>query len=424
MLLTPALEFTLLLLNGAALVIALSVLILALWQDPGTPLGGALVRFMGSLVFLNATVAGTFISLLIYGEAAILARLFNTLSLTAFGLSALMAFGLIVHAAGEMKGALQVISRAGVVGLVLMQWPLWNGELFTEAPSVTQMLYTYKPAGIFAALITGFYVVFGIVLAWAWRRRINQPTLIIGLTVLLIGNGLTLILPAFRQIALPSLLSSVVGTVIGYLLVQMQFFSPLQMRIIQLDAVTTLARAMGERARLQDVLDMVVEQAQVAIRADVAILWLVDSDYKLVAAAQRGEPNMRGRILYSGQGLAGRVLQMHTTMEIANYRTWDGRAEQLNDMPFYASLSVPMLDGDDIVGVMNVHQTSAGRVYNEHDRRIVEMLAALAALSVAHRKQQQVLNMLRVKISGEDKRRTSSLHFDENGTLIMDDIGN
>lgn len=418
---TPALEFLLLVLNTMSMVISMSVLILALWQNPGTAVGAALVRFLGSLVFLNASVAGMFISMILYGGQSSLGRLFNTLSLTAFAFTSLMAFGLIVHAADKMKEALQVISRAGVVGLLVMQWPLWNGQLFNETPIVADMLNIYKPAGIFAGAINGFYVVLGIILAWHWRRRINQPTLIIGLMVLLIGEGLTLLFPTLRRIAFPSIISSIVGTVIGYLLVRMQFFSPLQMRVTQLGAVTTLARTMAEGTRLQDVLDVVVAQAQIAIRSDVSIIWLVDSDYKLVAAAQRGGPNVRGVVLYPGQGLAGRVLQMHTTMETANYRTWGGHSEQLKDMPYYASLSVPMLDGDDIVGVMNVHQTEPGRVYNEHDRRIIEMLAALGALGISHKKQRQVLDNLRLKVSGEEKRRTGSLYFDENGTLIISD---
>jgi putative methionine-R-sulfoxide reductase with GAF domain len=395
-------------------------LILALWQNPGTAIGWALVRFLASLVILNAGVTGLFFSTFFFGEQSSVGKVFNLFSLTAFALSSLMAFGLIIHTADKMREALQVVSRAGVVALIVMQWPLWNGQFFDDTLAISDMLTAYKPAGILAGGITAFYILSGIFLAWYWRR-IHQPTLIFGLTVLLIGHGLTLIVPALRQIAFPSMLSTVVGTMIGFLLVRMEFFNPLQMRITQLDAVTTLTRTMSDHSRLQDVIDVVVEQTRLAIHADVAVLWLVDSDNKLVAAAQRGGPNLRGIVLYAGQGLAGRVLQMHTTMETANYRLWDGRAEQLKDFPFYASLSVPMLDGDDIVGVMNVHQTEPGRVYNEHDRRIVEMLATLAALSVSHKKQRQVLDNLRLKMSGDPKRRTGSLYFDENGTLIIGD---
>lgn len=418
--LTPPLEIILIIINGFALVLSISILILTIWQNPGTGVGGALTRFILSLILLNASVLLTFGSLVMFGSGSGYGRLFDLLSLAAFSLNSLMAFGLIIHAADQMREIWVVLSRAGVVGLLLLQWPLWTGQLFTSNDTVMLTLERYTPTGLVVVTMNLAYIVLGISAGIAWRNRIRPRILLIGLIVLLVGQGLTLVFALLRQIAFPSLLSSVVGTVIGVALVRMQFFNPLNMRTAQLDAITELARIMSGRGRLPEVLNVVAEQARAALNTDVALVFLVDRESKLVIAAQQGGAvPLLGRILYAGEGLAGRVYQLQETLTNPNYHAWDGRSEVFNDIRFYGSLSVPILDGDDCVGVLNLHEIKPGRSFTERDQRTIQMIAALAALSISHKKQRAELDHLRAHLPAFDKRSTGSLHFDENGTLML-----
>lgn len=417
-----AAALVLLFFSSLSLFVSIGFLTLLLWQRPAGPVGGALLRLMASLVFLNATVIGMYLAALLLGEENYVGGLLTELSIDAFALSSLMAFGLIVHAAGQMKEFWQLYSRAGVVAFVVMQWALWGGYLFAPSPSMVGMLETYTGAGLVAGLVNASYLVVGIVLAYAWRRRINQPLLVIGIGILLMGQLLTLVFAPLRQISFPSVISSISALIIGYVTIRIQFFDPLVQRSAQLNAIRELTNALSTRRNLQVVLDAVVTRTHQILRPAVVLVFLVDSSDQLVVAAQFGGDNsLRGRILHRGEGLAGRVLELQSSMDVTSYCTWDGQATAFKDQSFYASLSVPMLDGNEVVGVLNVHETAPGRVFDAQDKAVAETLAAQAGLCIAHERMRYDLDMLRARLSGTSKRSTGTVHFDESGTLILGD---
>jgi putative methionine-R-sulfoxide reductase with GAF domain len=412
----------LLFLSSLSFFISFGLLILLTWQRPAGSMGGALLRLMASLVFLNASVIGMYLSGLLLGEKSYIAVLLTNLSVDAFALSGLMAFGLIVHAAGQMKDFWQLYSRAGVVAFVLFQWPLWNGDLFTHTGSVVGMLDHYTLAGALAGLINASYLIYGLALTYVWRRRINLPLLVLGVGLLLGGQLFTLVFAPLRQISFPSVMASVVGLIIGFVTVRIQFFDPLIQRAAQLSAIRELTNALSTRRNLQVVLDAVVTRTYQILKPAVVLVFLVDSSDQLVVAAQYGgDDSLRGRVLQRGEGLAGRVLELQNAMDVASYCTWDGQAAAFKDQSFYASLSVPLIDGDDVVGVLNIHEVAPGRIFNAQDKAVAETLAAQAGLCIVHERMRYDLDLLRSRATGIEKRATGTIHFDETGTLIFGD---
>lgn len=416
---SPVASFVLLSINVLTFILSLSVLVLALWQNPGTPTGRALNTFLACLVFLNATVILRLVNELLFGSMSSIEVIATYLSVDAFALCSLTAFALVITAAGLMKQAFQVIARAGVVYFVLMQWPLWTGQLFTSLRQTGDVLAGYTQAGLVSAAVNLVYVGMGLIMAWLYRRRIGQSALLISITLLLVGQALTLLIAPLRVISFPSLLASIVSSILGYSLVRLELYNPLMMRTAQLSAVRDLSQAMARRQNLQAVLDAVAHQTRVLLNSGIALVLLVDYDDKLIVVAQNGgSKSLIGRKLAAGEGLAGRVLQTQQTMSIANYRAWDGRSPTFADQSFYASLSVPLIDGDDIVGVINVHELEAGRIYNERDRAVIEMLVSQATLGITHTRLHHAVSYWKARAHASDKSVPPPIHFDEHGKII------
>ncbi len=416
---SPVISLILLSINTLTFVLSLSVLVLAVWQNPGTPMGRALSAFLASLVFLNATVILRLTNELFLGVSPVLELIAVYLSVDAFAVCSLTAFALIITSAGLMKQAFQVITRAGVVALVIMQWPLWNGQLFAAASQPAELLNVYTQAGFVSACVNLFFVGAGLIMAWVHRRRIGQPALLISVALLLVGQALTLIFPPLRLISFPSLVASVVSVILGYTLARLQLYNPLIMRTAQLAAVRDLSQAMARQQGLQDVLDAVAYQVRTLINSGIALVLLVDYDGRLIVAAQNGgSTQLIGRKVAPGEGLAGRVLQTQQTMSIANYRNWDGRSPVFADQSFCASLSVPLVDGDETVGVINVHEMEPGRIYNERDRAVIEMLVSQATLGITHTRLHHAVTYWKTRAHASDKSSPPRIRFGEDGKIM------
>ena len=84
-----------------------------------------------------------------------------------------------------------------------------------------------------------------------------------------------------------------------------------------------------------------------------------------------------------GEGLAGRVAQTRQPMIIDDYSTWQGRSPKLSDQDFGPVLEVPMLYGQELIGVLVLNDTvESKRRFTEEDARVLSMLASAAAGAV------------------------------------------
>ncbi len=379
---SPVASLIVLIINLLALILSFSALMLAAWQNPGTPFGRALSLFLAGLVLFNLAECGLQVTLLFSEIVPFVHTLMLSLVIFAFGYCTLTAFTLLATAAGLMKEAWQVINRAGVVALILLFWPLMNGELFSATSGGAELII-YQPAGIVAAVTSSIYCVLTLAIGWRYRRRIEPRALLISISVFLLSEMLTLIVPLFRTIALPTLVTAVVSATIGYSLVKLRLFNPLSMHTAQLAAVRDLMQAVTQRQELPQMLNTVAIQARTLLNTGVAVITLIEDDQLLHVVAQDGNiaPHL-GKTLYVGEGLAGRAFQTRQPMNVANYRAWDGRSAAFSNLPLYASLSVPIVDRDDALGVLTVHESEAGRIFGERERAVLEMLVVQASVGI------------------------------------------
>ena len=143
---------------------------------------------------------------------------------------------------------------------------------------------------------------------------------------------------------------------------------------------------LSRRLDVADILKFLVEQATSLLGASSGGLYVVDAargELELLVNYRLG-PEFAGRRLKIGEGLAGRVAQSRKPLAVDDYSRFPGRSAQYADADFHAVLAVPLLYGDEVLGVLDVLHREAGRTFTEHDQRLLTSLANQAAVALAN----------------------------------------
>ena len=137
---------------------------------------------------------------------------------------------------------------------------------------------------------------------------------------------------------------------------------------------------------LQVVLERIAEMARQQANAAYAALGVVDDDGKLVKFIPVGmspEQIRRAGSPPIGKGMIGAIGNERTTIRVADIRT-DERAEGFpKGHPGMTSfLGVPILLGDSLLGQIYLTNKLGGSEFTEADERVIETLAAYAAVAI------------------------------------------
>jgi PAS domain S-box-containing protein len=115
-----------------------------------------------------------------------------------------------------------------------------------------------------------------------------------------------------------------------------------------------------------------------------ALLWLVEeADQRLVVRCGTGRFSASaGRSLRKGEGLAGEVWRARAPLAVGDHRhPWPrGLPEDPGQDAVQAALCLPLVSGEDVVGVLGVTSDEPGRVFDEAD---IERLRGLGELARA-----------------------------------------
>jgi GAF domain-containing protein len=142
---------------------------------------------------------------------------------------------------------------------------------------------------------------------------------------------------------------------------------------------------------LPQLLSTICQQARRLLKADLAVILTEARDGVLVISAQDGSvANLVGRTLSVGDGLSGRVFEMQQPIRLENYHLWEGRSPAFLDIPLHASIGVPLIYGNVVLGVLAVHQLEGGRLFSDRDQAVLELIAPQAAVAIANAQLRQI----------------------------------
>ncbi|MGA7732796.1 MAG: GAF domain-containing protein [Chloroflexia bacterium] len=89
-----------------------------------------------------------------------------------------------------------------------------------------------------------------------------------------------------------------------------------------------------------------------------------------------------GRPLPFGDGLTEQVWRTAETIKVDDYSRWRGRRPTLDYMPIHAALSVPLMVGEEVVGVLGMAYVEPDRSISAEEVALFERLAKLASLAL------------------------------------------
>ena len=152
-----------------------------------------------------------------------------------------------------------------------------------------------------------------------------------------------------------------------------------------LEAITTVARAVGAETDLDRLLDLIVKRARALVNARTVVIWLQEGD-ELAVVAIAGEPPQHGK-----------DARMPVTGSMSGEVARSGRAERLSDagaslrlsldrlgLEASSALLAPLSFRGEVSGVIAAYDhLGADRAFSASDEELLQSFAASAATAVA-----------------------------------------
>jgi FixJ family two-component response regulator len=131
---------------------------------------------------------------------------------------------------------------------------------------------------------------------------------------------------------------------------------------------------------LHEVLNEVVEFVVSVVKCDSCLIYLLEGDALVLRSSKNPHPEVVDQLtMRVGQGLTGWVAEHRQPLVISTKAYEDPRFRLLNQLPedrFEAFLSVPLVCGGQLVGVINLHN----RMPYQYTKREVSLIATIGFL--------------------------------------------
>lgn len=158
----------------------------------------------------------------------------------------------------------------------------------------------------------------------------------------------------------------------------------LQQRMQTLDALRATLNELSGNLELDTLLHAIVERAVVLLHATDGGLSLHDpehNDLQVVVSYNTGR-DYTGVRLAMGEGATGQVAITRQPLIVPNYQSWAGRITRYPQYATRAGLFVPLLAGEQLVGVIAIGDTNPERSFTVVDSDVLTLFAQQAAIAI------------------------------------------
>ena len=142
-----------------------------------------------------------------------------------------------------------------------------------------------------------------------------------------------------------------------------------------------ITRELNKHQSLQSILDQVCLRTMDLLSVPEVGVSIYDPQLNaLIVKSARGYDIPIGTVIPSGIGIAGKVIQTREPIVLNDYSSYEARFPQFYDAPFAATMTVPMLYGDDLIGILGLGEFKPSkREFSEDDLKWASLLANAAA---------------------------------------------
>jgi signal transduction protein with GAF and PtsI domain len=156
-----------------------------------------------------------------------------------------------------------------------------------------------------------------------------------------------------------------------------------------------------DRLSLDQFLDKIIKLINKIIDVDSCFIYLYQNKKLILFASKKPHQNLLGKItLKEGEGITGWVAEHKKTVAIKEKAYLDPRFKFFKELPedrYEAFLSVPIIDKQGLVGVINL-QNKKPKVFSKKEKQMIEIFASIIASGLRKVILQQKLGFLEEKL--------------------------
>jgi uroporphyrinogen-III synthase len=148
----------------------------------------------------------------------------------------------------------------------------------------------------------------------------------------------------------------------------------------EIDLLHDIGSRVASADSLHEVLDRVVAVATSLVKCDSCFVYVLEGDELVLRASKNPHPQEVGRLrLRLGQGITGWVAEHRQPVAVARHAAQDPRFQFFGELPedrYEAFLSVPLLSGGNVTGVINLQHKAP----HTHTRREIQLMSTIGFL--------------------------------------------
>ena len=158
----------------------------------------------------------------------------------------------------------------------------------------------------------------------------------------------------------------------------------LQIQADYLTALNETALGLLSHSELQPLLESILARACDLLDTQHGLIELVLPDQSALRQELGHGVLSRydGVLTYKNEGVTGSVWASGQPLVVQDYRAWDRGLPEFINAGFNAVMGVPLIVGDEVIGVLAVSLVEEERTFTQEQVRLMERFAALASLAI------------------------------------------
>ena len=177
------------------------------------------------------------------------------------------------------------------------------------------------------------------------------------------------------------LLTTVAGQ-IGLAIEKLELFGEMGESLTRERQLNRLSRVVSSALELPEVLGQTVKLTANAVNADAGALSLMDKKGVLIADYYHNSPANLSGTQEPGSGMASRILRSTVSVNIVEYGREPEALQPWVEIGASAFLGVPVMAGDECLGVLGFFNLNSDRTFSERDQALAENVGRQAGIAI------------------------------------------